>query len=202
MAKYKRSLVFDSWECRMIRCFLVVVLILALLACDVVAEPTRWPTSTPPLIEDASSDLPSAEKKESLVVEQPSVATPMISNTGLTLDAETVVTESGLQIKDLIAGKGDRAREGSIVVVHYTGSLLDGTKFDSSVDRGIPFEFTLGQKSVIKGWDEGVASMRIGGKRQLVIPSDLAYGDRGVGPIIKPGDTLVFEIELLDVKGP
>ena len=107
-----------------------------------------------------------------------------------------------MKIKDLITGTGDRAREGSIVVVHYTGSLLDGTKFDSSVDRGIPFEFTLGQKSVIKGWDEGVASMRIGGKRQLVIPSDLAYGDRGVGPIIKPGDTLVFEIELLDVKGP
>ena len=186
----------------MIRSFLVVVLILALLACDVVAEPTRWPTSTPHLKEDASSDLPSAEKKESLVVEQPSVATPMISNTGLTLDAETVVTESGLQIKDLIAGKGDRAREGSIVVVHYTGSLLDGTKFDSSVDRGIPFEFTLGQKSVIKGWEEGVASMKVGGKRQLVIPSELAYGDRGVGPIIKPGDTLVFDIELLDVKGP
>jgi len=186
----------------MIRYFLIAALILGVSACDVVAEPTRWPTSTPPLIEDSSSDLPSAQKKESLVVEQPSVATPTISNTELTLDAETVVTESGLQIKDLIAGKGDRAREGSIVVVHYTGSLLDGTKFDSSVDRGIPFEFTLGQKSVIKGWEEGVASMKVGGKRQLVIPSELAYGDRGVGPIIKPGDTLVFDIELLDVKGP
>ena len=117
----------------MIRYFLIVVLILAVSACQVVAEPTRWPTSTPLLIEHASTDLPSAEKKESLVVEQPSVATPTISNTELTLDADTVVTESGLQIKDLIAGKGDRAREGSIVVVHYTGSLLDGTKFDLSL---------------------------------------------------------------------
>ena len=195
----------------MIRYFLILVLILALLACDVVAEPTRWPTSTPPIEQveqveqveqDASSELLSAEKEDPQAVKQPPNSTPMISNTELTPDAETVVTESGLKIKDLITGTGDRAREGSIVVVHYTGSLLDGTKFDSSVDRGTPFEFTLGQKSVIKGWEEGVASMRIGGKRQLIIPSDLAYGDRGVGPIIKPGDTLVFEIELLDVKGP
>ena len=186
----------------MIRYFLIVVLILSLLACDVIAEPTRWPTSTPTLVEDASRGLSSAEKKESPIPEQPSVATPAIAKTELTINSETVVTESGLKIKDLITGTGDRAREGSIVVVHYNGSLLDGTKFDSSVDRGIPFEFTLGQKSVIKGWEEGVASMRIGGKRRLIIPSDLAYGDRGVGPIIKPGDTLVFEIELLDVKGP
>ena len=200
-------MVFDYLECQMIRYFLILILILALLACDVVAEPTRWPTSTPPIqqdasSEDASSELTSAEKEAPQVVKQPPNSTPMISNTELTPDAETVVTESGLKIKDLITGTGDRAREGSIVVVHYTGSLLDGTKFDSSVDRGTPFEFTLGQKSVIKGWEEGVASMRIGGKRQLIIPSDLAYGDRGVGPIIKPGDTLVFEIELLDVKGP
>ena len=186
----------------MIRYFLILFLILALLACDVVAEPTRWPTSTPPIEQDASSELSSAEKEDPQAVKQPPNSTPMISNTKLTPDAETVVTESGLKIKDFITGTGDRAREGSIVVVHYTGSLLDGTKFDSSVDRGTPFEFTLGQKSVIKGWEEGVASMRIGGKRQLIIPSDLAYGDRGIGPIIKPGDTLVFEIELLDVKGP
>ena len=184
----------------MIRYLFMAGLILALLACDVVAEPTRWPTSTPPLEQDASTDLASTGKDVQQAVEQPSLVTPTSSDTELA--SETVVTKSGLKIKDLITGTGDRARQGSVVVVHYTGRLLDGTKFDSSVDRGIPFEFTLGQRSVIKGWEEGVASMRMGGKRQLIIPSDLAYGDRGVGPIIKPGDTLVFDIELLEVRDP
>ena len=186
----------------MIRYLFVVGLILALLACDVVAEPTRWPTSTPPLKQDASTDLASTGKDVQQAVEQPSLVTPTSSTTELDSASETVVTKSGLKIKDLITGTGDRARQGSVVAVHYTGRLLDGTKFDSSVDRGIPFEFTLGQRSVIKGWEEGVASMRMGGKRQLIIPPDLAYGDRGVGPIIKPGDTLVFEIELLEVTDP
>ena len=113
-----------------------------------------------------------------------------------------ISTESGLKYIDEKIREGNFPKTADIIVVHYTGTLENGTKFDSSVDRGTPFEFTLGQKSVIKGWEEGVASMRIGGKRQLIIPSDLAYGDRGIGPIIKPGDTLVFEIELLDVKGP
>ena len=186
----------------MIRYLFVVGLILALLACDVVAEPTRWPTSTPPLEQDASTDLASTGKHVQQAVEQPSLVTPTSSTTELDSASETVVTKSGLKIKDLITGTGDRARQGSVVAVHYTGRLLDGTKFDSSVDRGVPFEFTLGQRSVIKGWEEGVASMRMGGKRHLIIPPDLAYGDRGVGPIIKPGDTLVFNIELLEVKDP
>ena len=112
------------------------------------------------------------------------------------------VTESGLRIKDLVVGTGEPARVGSIAVVHYTGRLLDGTKFDSSVDRGTPFEFPLGQGSVIKGWDEGVATMRVGGKRELTIPPDLAYGDRGAGALIQPGATLVFDVELLEVKDP
>ena len=111
-------------------------------------------------------------------------------------------TESGLQIKDLVVGTGEQARAGAIVLVHYTGWLLDGTKFDSSVDRGKPFEFKLGQARVIKGWDEGVANKRVGGKRELTIPPELAYGDQGAGDRIKPGATLVFEIELLEVKEP
>ncbi len=109
---------------------------------------------------------------------------------------------SGLKIKDLVVGTGEQARVGAIAVVHYTGWLLDGTKFDSSVDRGTPFEFLLGQGRVIKGWDEGVATMRVGGKRELTIPPELAYGDRGAGGVIKPGATLVFEVELLAVKDP
>ena len=108
-------------------------------------------------------------------------------------------TPSGLQYKDMIVGSGEEARQGATAVVHYTGWLLDGTKFDSSLDRGVPFEFVIGRGQVIKGWDEGVGSMKVGGKRELVIPPNLAYGDRGVGGVIPPGATLKFEVELLEL---
>lgn len=104
-----------------------------------------------------------------------------------------------LESTDITVGSGDEAVAGKTVSVHYTGTLTDGTKFDSSLDRGQPFEFVLGGGQVIKGWDQGVAGMKVGGKRKLVIPSDLAYGDRGQGSI-PPNSTLVFEIELLAVK--
>ena len=108
-----------------------------------------------------------------------------------------ITTPSGLQYTDLKVGGGESARRGSKVTVHYTGWLLDGTKFDSSVDRGVPFEFLLGRGVVIAGWDEGVANMNIGGKRELVIPPNLAYGDNGAGAVIPPGATLKFEVEFL-----
>ena len=114
----------------------------------------------------------------------------------------TMTTESGLQIEALVVGTGDEAQAGSTVSVHYTGWLVDGTKFDSSLDRGTPFEFVLGRGQVIPGWDEGVASMKVGGKRKLTIPPELAYGDRGAGSVIPPGATLVFEVELLEVRQP
>ncbi len=107
------------------------------------------------------------------------------------------VTE--LKIEDLKTGTGKEATAGKQVVVHYTGWLLDGTKFDSSLDRGQPFPFILGGRMVIPGWDQGVAGMKVGGKRKLTIPSALAYGEDGKGPI-PPNAPLVFEVELLDVK--
>jgi len=113
---------------------------------------------------------------------------------------DTVTTASGLQIKTLVVGTGDKAEPGKIAVVHYTGWLLDGTKFDSSVDRGQPFEFPLGTGRVIKGWDEGVATMNIGGKVELIIPPDLAYGASGAGGVIPANATLKFEVEFLDQK--
>ena len=113
---------------------------------------------------------------------------------------EYTTTPSGLQYKDLTVGDGAAASQGDTAVVHYTGWLLDGTKFDSSVDRGTPFEFPLGAGRVIRGWDEGVGSMNVGGKRELIIPSDLAYGDRGAGGVIPGGATLKFEVELLGLK--
>lgn len=115
-------------------------------------------------------------------------------------ESETITTASGLQITVIEVGTGDKAEAGKTAVVHYTGWLLDGTKFDSSVDRGTPFEFLIGRGRVIQGWDEGVASMSVGGKRELIIPPDLAYGDRGAGGVIPPGATLRFEVELLDLK--
>ena len=106
-----------------------------------------------------------------------------------------------LQIEDLVDGTGDSPVQGQTVVVHYTGWLTDGKKFDSSVDRGQPFEFKIGAGQVIQGWDEGVLSMKIGGKRKLTIPPEMAYGDRDVGNgLIPANSTLVFEVELLGLK--
>lgn len=109
-------------------------------------------------------------------------------------------TGGDLKKEDLIVGKGIEATSGKTVSVHYTGWLTDGKKFDSSVDRGQPFQFKLGEGQVIPGWDQGVAGMKVGGKRKLTVPSQLAYGSRGAGSVIPPDATLVFEVELLDVK--
>jgi peptidylprolyl isomerase len=113
-------------------------------------------------------------------------------------------TESGLQYRDVKEGTGEKPKKGQTCVVHYTGWLwvddAKGAKFDSSKDRGEPFDFTLGQGKVIKGWDEGVAGMKVGGKRELIIPPDLAYGSRGAGGVIPPNATLFFEVELKEVR--
>ena len=105
-----------------------------------------------------------------------------------------------LQIEDIQVGEGDIATVGQQVRVHYTGWLTNGTKFDSSVDRGQPFVFPLGAGRVIRGWDEGVAGMAVGGKRKLTIPPELGYGARGAGGVIPPNATLVFEVELLGLS--
>jgi peptidylprolyl isomerase len=113
-------------------------------------------------------------------------------------------TPSGLQFEDTVVGTGESPASGQTCVMHYTGWLwvngAKGNKFDSSVDRGRPFEFPIGKGRVIKGWDEGVATMKIGGKRTLLIPPQLGYGDRGAGGVIPPGATLLFEVELLGAR--
>ncbi len=114
--------------------------------------------------------------------------------------SEESTTASGLKITDLETGQGDEARTGQTVEVHYTGWLENGTKFDSSLDRRQPFRFRLGAGEVIRGWDEGVAGMKVGGKRKLLIPAALGYGARGAGGVIPPNATLVFEVELLGVR--
>jgi len=117
----------------------------------------------------------------------------------------TMTTQSGLKITDSKIGTGATPKPGQTCIVHYTGWLYEngakGKKFDSSVDRGQPFEFPVGMHRDIAGWDEGVASMKVGGKRTLIIPPDLGYGARGAGGVIPPNATLIFDVELLGVKG-
>jgi peptidylprolyl isomerase len=116
----------------------------------------------------------------------------------------TMTTSSGLQITDSVVGTGASPKIGQTCVMHYTGWLYvngaKGKKFDSSVDRGVPFAFSIGRHQVIGGWDEGVATMKVGGKRTLIIPPALGYGDRGAGGVIPPNATLIFDVELLAVK--
>ncbi len=119
-------------------------------------------------------------------------------------ESKMTKTPSGLQYEDVKVGEGASPQKGQTAVVHYTGWLWEngakGKKFDSSVDRGQPFSFPIGMGRVIKGWDEGVMTMKVGGKRILLIPADLAYGSRGAGGVIPPNATLIFEVELLDIK--
>jgi len=119
--------------------------------------------------------------------------------------AKTMTTASGLKITDSKVGTGATPKTGQTCVMHYTGWLyqdgVKGKKFDSSLDRGQPFEFVIGKHQVIAGWDEGVATMQVGGKRTLIIPPELGYGARGAAGVIPPNATLIFDVELLDVKG-
>jgi peptidylprolyl isomerase len=131
------------------------------------------------------------ESKQPAQNAQPAAAQP----------AATVTTPSGLGYVDMVEGTGKTPTSGKQVKVHYTGWLENGTKFDSSVDRGEPLVFPLGVGQVIPGWDEGVMSMKVGGKRKLIIPPQLGYGEAGAGGVIPPNATLIFEVELLDVEG-
>ena len=115
------------------------------------------------------------------------------------MDEQVIQTATGLEYVEIVEGTGAQPKPGDSVSVHYTGWLKSGQKFDSSHDRGQPLVFPLGRARVIKGWDEGVQSMKVGGKRKLIIPAHLGYGDRGAGGVIPPGATLIFEVELVGV---
>ncbi|BCX12378.1 MAG: peptidyl-prolyl cis-trans isomerase [Thermosynechococcus sp.] len=119
---------------------------------------------------------------------------------GLMENSKVVTTPSGLQYEDIVVGSGAQPQVGDRVTVHYTGMLTDGRIFDSSRDRGQPFQFQIGVGQVIQGWDEGVGSMHVGGQRRLIIPPNLGYGARGVGGVIPPNATLIFDVELLGVQ--
>jgi len=116
------------------------------------------------------------------------------------VSGKPIQTGSGLKYIEIKAGSGDSPLPGQTIVVHYTGWLEDGTKFDSSVDRGTPFSFAIGTGQVIPGWDEGLATVQVGGKRRLIIPPELAYGPEGRPPVIPPNATLIFDVELLEIR--
>lgn len=115
-------------------------------------------------------------------------------------EGKVITTKSGLKYIEEKEGTGEAAKKGDTVAVHYTGKLKDGTKFDSSLDRGQPIVFPLGAGRVIKGWDEGIAGMKVGGKRKLIIPPELGYGERGAGGVIPPNAELHFDVELVQIK--
>lgn len=169
---------------------LAIVLLLLLAAFTLGACSRQSPTeSTPvePQAGEGATDQPPAEEP----TEQPLVPD---KSPGKTKD----VTD--LKIEDKVVGTGAEAKPGSTVDVHYTGWLTDGSKFDSSRDSGKPFRFTIGQGQVIQGWDEGIAGMKVGGKRRLFVPPTLGYGPQGYPPVIPPNATLVFDVELLSVE--
>jgi FKBP-type peptidyl-prolyl cis-trans isomerase len=167
------------------RPFLPVILALAALpACDQLTAPPE------PIAADTTTGAAaSAAKPRASAAPPPTMSAPALKPPA----------DEKLQIQDLVVGKGAEAKSGDTVSVHYVGTLVDGKEFDSSRKRGQPFNFPLGQGRVIKGWDQGVAGMKVGGKRKLTIPPSLGYGERGAGTI-PPNSVLLFEVELLDIK--
>lgn len=153
----------------------LLTMVIALTGCGTPAAETPA-TETPAATEQPAAEAPAAEAP-----------------------APTAEDVTELQVEDLVEGTGAEAKSGDNVTVHYTGWLTDGTKFDSSVDSGQPFQFPLGAGRVIPGWDQGVEGMKVGGKRKLTIPPSLGYGEQGAGGVIPPNATLVFEVELISV---
>jgi peptidylprolyl isomerase len=178
---------------------IMVICVLVLLVSQFTSSPNQaiadeMPTQAQPI--ETIVEVPDKAFDAQILVADASTTTSGANQAG---EKTVHTTASGLKYVDLVEGTGDSPQQGQTVEVHYTGTLENGKKFDSSRDRGQPFKFKIGVGQVIKGWDEGVGSMKVGGRRQLIIPPDLGYGARGIGPI-PPNSTLVFDVELLGIS--
>jgi len=176
------------------RIALLLVAVPVVFACSKLTEPPR----PEPIQGESTTTNASAEAPKQAPSAQPQ-AQPLESARAALAGLMDAGPEKPLEIKDVVVGKGPEAKSGDTVKVHYTGTLTDGKEFDSSRKRNEPFQFTLGQGMVIKGWDEGVAGMKVGGKRKLTIPPSKAYGPRGVPGAIPPNSTLIFDVELVEI---
>jgi FKBP-type peptidyl-prolyl cis-trans isomerase len=185
----KRSLIM-----RFATALLAMVAILALAGCKQSSTTEQSSTTTTTSAASGTSATPGATTSGAATADKAPSAT-----SGATEGQERTLP-GGLKVTDVKVGSGPMAESGSTVAVHYTGWLMDGTKFDSSLDRGSPIVFQLGAGRVIKGWEEGIKGMRVGGKRKLTIPSSMGYGAQGYPPVIPPDATLQFDVELMDVK--
>lgn len=177
---------------------MVAVAVVAMAACSKAPAPEAKPVEAPKAAAEAPK--PAAVAATPTPAAAPAEAQPAAAPAGKETAVDKITTPSGLQYQEIQVGTGAQPAAGQVVVVHYTGWLTDGKKFDSSVDRGQPFKFVLGKGMVIKGWDEGLSTMKVGGKRKLTIPPELGYGPRGAGGVIPPNATLVFDVELLGVQ--
>jgi peptidylprolyl isomerase len=168
-----------------------------MLGCGILVLAFQFMSGTP------AATAGSLSPTETVAVVTPSTPAPSksIAMDNAEQQAAQVTTASGLKYVEIAEGTGDTPKTGQTVSVHYTGTLESGKKFDSSRDRNQAFEFQIGEGQVIKGWDEGLSTMKVGGRRQLIIPAELGYGARGAGSVIPPNATLVFDVELLKIKG-
>ena len=166
----------------------LVVCVLVLIVAQVVDQGKQSSAIASPI---SSTTMEGSSESETLIA---------LSLEDVAEKEDVKTTESGLRYVDIEKGEGEIPEKGQTVVVHYTGSLADGTKFDSSRDRDRPFSFKLGEGQVIKGWEEGISTMRVGGRRQLIIPPELGYGQKGAGGVIPPNATLIFDVELLRIS--